>query len=141
RELREQVSFFVRSAIRSDDADRGPTVLVAHFGKLLPDQFERIFPTSRSQFPVLPDQRLRQPFFMIREVKPIPPLDAEKVSVRAALVTVIAAHNLQPGVGAPHTQRRLASIAAMCAHGADVLHLPGTRLVAISSRSECTHWT
>src|SRR5580693_5708760 len=75
----------------------------------------------------------------MREIESVPPLDAEKVAVDAALVTIVSAHNLHAGIGAAHTQGRLAAVGAVRASRAHVLHLPGTRLVAIRARGQCTH--
>ena len=136
RELREQISFFVRGASRADHADRRSAILVANLGELLPDQLKRFFPGGRSQLAILANQRLRQPLFMIREIEGVAALDAEKISVDAALVAVVAAHNLHAGIGAPHAQRGLAAVAAVRADGADVLHLPRPRLVAIRAGGE-----
>src|ERR1700751_5781983 len=75
---------------------------------------------------------------MIREVESVATLDAEEVSVRAALVAVIAADNFHSRVGAAHSERGFAAVAAMRADSADVLHLPRTGLVAICAGSQGT---
>src|SRR5271157_6662163 len=76
---------------------------------------------------------------MIRKIERIATLDAKKITVVAALIAVIAAHNLHPRIGAANAQRGLAAIAAVRADRAHVLHLPGTRLVAISTGSKRAH--
>src|SRR6267154_189498 len=76
---------------------------------------------------------------MIREIKCVTALDAEEISVGSTLVAIVAAHDLHPSVGASHAQRGLASIAAVRADAADVLHLPRPRLVAIRAGGERTH--
>src|SRR5271165_2773763 len=73
---------------------------------------------------------------MVREVERVAALDAEELAVDAALVAVIAAHDLHARVGPPHAQRGLAAIAAMRADGADVVHLPRPRLVAVGTGGE-----
>src|SRR4029077_2722412 len=64
-----------------------------------------------------------------------------EVAIGSALIPVIASHNFHARVGPAHAQRCLASVAAVCAHSADVLHFPRTRLVPIGSRGERTHRT
>ena len=74
--------------------------------------------------------------WIVGEVEGVASLDAQEVAVDAALVAIVAAHNLHAGIGAAHAQRGLAAVAAMRADGADVLHLPRPRLVAISAGGE-----
>ena len=73
---------------------------------------------------------------MLGEVEGVASLDAQEIAVDAALVAIVAAHNLHAGFGAAYAQRRLAAVAAMRADGADVIHLPGTRLVTIGADGE-----
>src|ERR1019366_6213569 len=72
----------------------------------------------------------------VGEVEGVAPLDAEEVAIDAALVAVVAAHDLHARVGAAGPPRGFATVAAVGADGAHVLHLPGTRLVTISTRGE-----
>src|SRR5581483_4566599 len=60
----------------------------------------------------------------------------EEVAVDAALVAIVPADDLQSAFVAADAERGLAAIGAMHARRADVLHLPGARLVAISARGE-----
>ena len=53
--LREQVSFFVRSACRTDHADRLSVVLVANLGELFADERESLFPGRGNQLAMLAD--------------------------------------------------------------------------------------
>src|SRR5579862_5971075 len=73
---------------------------------------------------------------MIREIECIAPLNAKKVPIRPALVAVVAPHNLHAGIRPPHSQRGLASVAAMRAYRSDVSHLPRPRLVSVRARGE-----
>src|ERR1019366_4706629 len=73
---------------------------------------------------------------VVGEVESIAALDAEEIAVDAALVAIVAAHDFHAGIGAAHAESGLAAVAAMSADGADVLHFPRTRLVAIRSRSQ-----
>ena len=73
---------------------------------------------------------------MMREVEGVASLDAQEFAVDTALVAIVAAHDLHAGVGPPDAQRDLAAIAAMGADGADVVHLPWPRLVAIGAGGE-----
>src|SRR5438477_10803198 len=72
----------------------------------------------------------------MREVKGVPAFDAEEVTINAALVAIIAAYDLHTGFVAPYAECRLAAIATMRADGANVIHLPGTRLVAVRTRRQ-----
>ncbi len=73
---------------------------------------------------------------MVREIKGVAAFDAEKVSINAALIAIVSAHNVHSSIGAQHTERGLASVAAVGARGSHVLHLPRTRLIAIRSRGQ-----
>ena len=136
REFRKQISFFVRGARRSDHSDRGASIFFSNFGELFSDQIKGFFPRCRSQLALLANERLRQPIFVIGEIKSIAALNAEEVAVGAALVAVVAANNLHSGIRPAHAQRGLAAIAAMRANRAHVLHLPRARFVAIRAGSE-----
>src|ERR1700693_3497797 len=76
---------------------------------------------------------------MISKIKRVSSLDAEEVAVRSALIAIIATNNLHARIRAAHPQSRLAAIPAMRADGADMLHLPGTRLIAIRPGSKRPH--
>ena len=141
RELLQQVILFVGGAVRADDADRLPAMLLASFLEALSDQLKRLFPGGWRQLPILANQRLGQAVFVIGEIESVAALDAEEIAVDAALVAIVSAHNLHAGLGAAHAQSGLASVGAVGAGRADVVHLPGTRLIAISSRSQRAHRT
>src|SRR5260221_540142 len=84
---------------------------------------------------------MSQAFFVIGEIEGIASLDAEEVSVGAALVAVVAADDLHAGIRPAHAQRGLAAIATVGADGAYMFHLPRARLVAIRAGGECAHGT
>ena len=69
---------------------------------------------------------------MIVEIEGVAALDAQELAVDAAAVAVVAADDLVVA----RAQRRLAAIAAVRADGADVGHLPGTRLVAVRAAGQ-----
>src|SRR5260370_9483627 len=110
-ELGKKVRMFVGSAIRSDYPNRRPAIAIANLRKLPSDQLKRFFPRRRSELAVLPDQRTRQPLFMIREIKSVTSLDAEEIAIRPALVAVIPAHNLHSSVSAGITATRAGRMA------------------------------
>ena len=87
----------------------------------------------------LADERLGETVRMIRKVECVTALDAEEVLIDAALVAVVAAHDLHAVVGTAHTERGLAAVSAVGANGGDVIHLPRPRLVAVGSGSERAH--
>src|SRR5208337_1721581 len=142
RELREQIVLFVRGARRANDADgRAAGVFlnsVADLSKALANQLNRFFPRGWHQLAVLADQRLRQPFFTVCKVEGIAALDAKKIAVDAALVAIVAADNLHAGFGPAHPERGFAAVTAVRANGVDVIHLPGTGLIAIRAGSKRT---
>src|SRR5580693_3919773 len=69
---------------------------------------------------------------MFDEIECVAALDAQKLAVDAAAIAIIAANNLS----VTHAERGLASIRAVRADSADVLHLPRTRLVAITTTGQ-----
>jgi len=132
--LLQQVGFFVRDAARADHAHRLAAARVANLTQLLTGKVQCLFPAHCLEFAIrLLHQRLRHAVFAVGKVKAVAALDAEKVSVQSALVAVVAAHNFHAVVGAPHTQRRLATVAAVCADGAHVSHFPRAGLVAVGA--------
>ena len=141
RELLQQVIFFVGGAVRAHDPDRLPAMLLARFLKALSDQPKRFFPGGWRQLPILANERLGQAVFTVGEIESVAALDAEEIAVDAALVAIVSPHDLHAALGAAHAESGLASVGAMGASGAYVVHLPGTRLIAISSRRECAHRT
>src|ERR1700694_2456399 len=72
----------------------------------------------------------------MRKVKSVASLDAQEIAVDPTLVTVVTADDLRAGFAPAHAQRGLASIPAVGADRAHVVHLPRTRLVAIGARGE-----
>src|SRR5664279_3085938 len=136
RELLQQVIFFVAGAVGANHADSGGAVAGQHLLELRCDQLQCLLPSRRNEFAFVLDEWLLDAVAAVGEVEGVPPLDAEEVAIDAALVAVVAAHNLHAGVGAADAQRGLAAVSAMGADGADVLHLPRTRLVPISARGE-----
>src|SRR6185503_4951203 len=140
RELLQQVIFFVGGAIRADDPNGLTTLLIADVGEVPSDQLKGFFPGGGEEASFFANERLGQAIFVIGKVKSVAALDAEEVAVDAAFVAVVAAHDFHAGVGAAHTQSGFASVGAVGAGGANVVHLPGTRLVAVSARGERAHW-
>src|SRR5271166_532659 len=138
-ELGEKIILFIRGARRAHNSNRLPAFHVTNSRKRLADQLKRLFPRRRSQLAVLANERLRQPFFMIRKIKTVSPLDAEEIPVRAALVAIVPANNFHPRIRASHAQSRLAPVSAVGADRAHMLHLPWPRLVAIRAGSQCPH--
>src|SRR5579862_4025475 len=134
--LREQIIFFVGRTIRSNYADCSAAILIPNLTEFLPNRFKRLFPCRRSQLAILPNERLCEPFLVMRKVKSVAPLHAEEVAVDPALIAVISTDDLRTGVAAAHPERRLAAVAAVRADRADVVHLPRTCLVAIRARSQ-----
>ena len=130
-ELLQQVVLFVRGAVRPDDADARAAVLICTLAQPFSRELQRIFPRGGNQAPVLANQRLLEPVFMVGEIEGVTALDAQEVSVDTALVAIVATDNLHAGIGAANAQGGFASIAAVRAGRPNVVHLPRTRLVAI----------
>ena len=100
------------------------------------DKLECLLPACGDELAVALDQRLLQAIGMVGEVEGVAALDAEEIAIDAAFIAIVAADNLHAGIGTAHAQRGFTAIAAMRADRADVLHLPGTGLVAIRARGE-----
>src|SRR5258708_3157390 len=69
---------------------------------------------------------------MMIEVECVAPFDAQEFAIDTGVVAVVAANDLVVA----HAQRGFASVRAVGANGADVLHFPRTRLIAISAAGE-----
>src|SRR5271166_5176539 len=94
---------------------------------------KRLFPGGRNKLAFALDERQLDSFLIVGEVERVTALNAKKITVDAALVAIVAAHNLHAGIGAANAERRLASVATMGTNSADVLHLPGTSLITVGS--------
>ena len=133
RELLQKIIFFVGGAVGADHANRLSAFAVANLAQALADMLNGFFPCSGRELAVFADQRLAQTAWVIEVIKSVAALDAEEIAVNAALVAIIATDDVHAGIRAAHAQRGLAAIAAMRADGANVLHLPRARFVAISA--------
>ena len=94
-------------------------------------------PRDGHESAVAAHHRLLDALGMVGEVEGVASLDAEEIAVDAALVAIVPAHDLHAGVAAAAAKRRQATIAAVRADGADVVHLPRARLVAVSPGGKC----
>ena len=74
----------------------------------------------------------------MREVESVAALDAEEIVIDPALVAIVAADDFHAGVATAYAQRGLASVPAVRADRAHVVHFPRTRLVAIGAGSKRT---
>ena len=126
--------------VRADDTDRRAAAAVANLLELVAREAQSIFPGHRLELALcVAHQRLRQPIGILHKVEPKPSLRAKEVAIDSALVAVIGTYDFRSVIRLPHAQRYLASIAAMRANGGDVIHLPGTGLVAIAAAGQCAH--
>src|ERR1035437_6594000 len=137
--LRQKIIFFVGRAIRPNHADRVSAIAIANFAKPFSDQFKSFFPCGRRQLAVLANQRLGEALFVMRKVESVAALDAEEIVIDPALVAIVAADDFHAGVATAHAQRGLASVPAVGADRAHVVHFPRTRLVAIGAGSKRAH--
>src|SRR4029077_590170 len=64
-------------------------------------------------------------------------LDAQELAVDTAAVAIVPANDLVVA----NTQRGAASVRAMGADGADVIHLPGPRLITVNAAGQRAHGT
>ena len=69
---------------------------------------------------------------MVVEIESVAALDAQELAIDAGVVAIISANNFVVA----HAERGLASVRAMRADGADMLHLPRPRLVAIRAAGQ-----
>src|ERR1700675_4234131 len=103
RKFRQQVIFFVGGAIRPNYSDRAAAAGVAYFAKPSADRFESFFPGRRRKLAAFSNQRMCQALLVVREVEGITSLDAKKIAIDAALIAIVAAHNLCARLTLPHT--------------------------------------
>ena len=101
REFRKQVRFFIGDAARAHHANHA--IMIADFRETLSDQLKSFFPVRRSEFPILSDERLHQTVRMMSKIECVPAFDAQKIIINAALIAIVAAHDLHAAIGAAHT--------------------------------------
>src|SRR5579872_1944850 len=133
REFLQKIIFFVSSTGRADYADRTPALTIKNALEPSSHHLESFFPCRRNQASAFADQGLRQAVFIVCEVESISALNAKKIAINAALVTIVAAHDLHSSIRPPHAESSFASVRTMGACGADVVHLPRPRLVTIGT--------
>src|SRR5690242_12215965 len=71
----------------------------------------------------------------MREIEGVAALDAKEFAVDSGMVAIVAADNMVVA----DAQSGFAAVRAMRADGADVVHLPGTRFVAVHAAGERAH--
>ena len=72
---------------------------------------------------------------MIEEIERVAAFDAQELAVDAGAVAIVAADDFVVA----HAQRGLAAVGAVRADGADVLHFPRPRLIAIDAAGQRAH--
>ena len=133
RELLQVVIFFVAGVVRADD--RELAVARLHFVELVRRRGQSFRPRHRLQVAVPANHRRLQALRAVHEIGRVAALDAQELAVDARAVAIVAANDFVVA----NAQRGLAAIGAMRANGADVLHFPGTRLIAIRAAGERAH--
>ena len=93
REAIQQIIFFVRGAIRADEADRGRAVLLVHLLQPARNFLERIFPAGGFEFAIAANERLADALGMLCEIEAEAALGAEKIAVDAGKVAIVGAQN------------------------------------------------
>src|SRR5438270_9007407 len=89
--LLQQVGLFIRDAVRADDADGFASPRVPPFAELLADVVQRDLPADVQKLAVrLANHGLGNTSLVVREIEGVAPLVAQKVTVNAGLVAVIA---------------------------------------------------
>ena len=141
RELLKQIILFVRGAVGTDNADCIRAVASDDLAKVAGNGIDCFRPGDGNKPAIAAHHWLLDALGMVGEIEGVASLDAEKIAVDAALVAIVSAHDLNAAVAAAAAQRREATIAAVGADGADVVHLPRTRLVSVSSRGKCADRT
>src|SRR6516225_3775517 len=91
REFRKQVPLFVCDAARAHHANHA--IVIADFRETLSDQLESFFPARRSEFPILPDEGMRQTVRMMSKIERVPAFDAQKIIINATLVAIVGAND------------------------------------------------
>src|SRR5271157_1856623 len=131
--LLQQIVLFVAGTVRTDDPDRSRTAVGQGLLEVRGDEFERLLPGRGNKLALALDERLLDACLVVGEVECVASLNAQEIAVDSTLVAIVATHNLHAGVGAADAERGLAAVATVRTDGADVLHLPRPRLVAISA--------
>src|SRR5581483_11037117 len=93
-ELLQQVALFIAGAVGTDNPDRVLPTTGDCILELCRDQIESLFPSGGVELAIRLNQGLLQAVGMIGEIEGVASLDAEEVAVDAALVAIVAAHNL-----------------------------------------------
>src|SRR5207342_3411858 len=102
----EQIVFFVRSAVRTDKANRIASAGIENLFEPCRGSLRSLFPRDGIKFVALANQGLSQALGVLREIKAEAPLNAEKIFVDAGKVAVIRAHDFVIA----YAQRRFAPV-------------------------------
>src|SRR5439155_17199847 len=121
--LLKYVILFISGAVGTDDANGAAAFEIANLLQPFGYMLQRFLPGGGNEVPIPANQWLTQPAGMIEEIKSVAALDAEEITIDAAFVAVIAAHNIHTRIGAAGAESGRASIATISADGANVLHL------------------
>ena len=131
----EEKILFVGGVVRADDAELAALAFLTS-ANLPADDLERLRPGNRleavARRAASGDCRRSG---CSDEIESVAALDAQELAVDAAAVAIVAANDLVVA----HAQRGAAAIGAMRADGADVVHLPGPRLITVNSAGERAH--
>src|SRR5262249_3271350 len=119
-EALEKVVFFVRSAVRTDEADRICAMRVANRFKFSGCGLRGFFPGDGQKLIAFANEGLLDALGMLGEVEPEASLDAKEISVDAAHVAVVGANNFVIA----NAERGFAAVRTVRADSGDVLHFP-----------------
>src|SRR5438128_11547726 len=137
REFLKEIVFFVRSAIRTDEADRVRAVTSVDGLKFGRSRLRSFFPGNGEKFVALAYHRLLDAIRVFREIETETALDAQEVAVDAAHVAVVGADNFVIA----NAERGLAAVRTVRANRGHVFHFPGPRFVAIRAAGQCADRT
>src|SRR5579871_5466760 len=126
-ELLQEVILFVGGAIGADYANGLAAFAVANFSQAFANIINGFFPGSRRKLAIPADEGAAKPVFVVEKVKGVASLDAEEIAVDPVLIAIIAADDIHSRIGTANPQGGLATVTAVRADGAHVLHLPRTR--------------
>src|SRR5260221_2773 len=135
RKFLEKIIFFVRSAIRTDEADGVGAIFSVNRFQFCSGGLCGFFPGDWEELIALADHWLLDAIGVLGEIEAEAALDAEKIAVDAAHVAIVGAQNLMIA----DAESGLAAVRTVGAHGRNVFHFPGAGLVAISAAGERAH--
>src|SRR5581483_1421676 len=136
RKFLQKIILFIGRMVRANDSEF--PISGAQLRELFGHRCQRDGPGNRAQLSIgaVPQKRSCQPLRILIEIEGVAALHAQKFAIHARAIAIVGANDLSIS----HSERGFAAVRAMRADSPDVLHLPGTRLIAIAAGCQRAHW-